>query len=394
MSKTTWNPYSQAFEHMKKLSEEELKEYVFLRLTGREAEPEYNWSRNQELPESFLIWSYNADDPSFKRLFRKCIAEMLEAHASKIIQSDDRNENMLFEESIFSRLLHLSYTLEIPDALQLLKELLIDNGKLNRGNAYRLFRAQPIPWDDSLLHQSLAALSRLDAKAKHPTADYQFWKEIFEGRLEEEWNLPKDLRLIGLQSYARLNWSGAIAEGMPWIISGVFIPSITKGYNHEKLTRKLALLLQFFIEESKIQEADQLGGHRKATLLENPQRLVEAFRNTAGNRKLLRLLRDALQLLSNSRKLFGNNSETQHEWSNDFIPAILSTIVQPGGSVLERIKMRRLSEVDPLKRLALLRRINKLSESEAVSEPFTSAKAAQFALDQDRLDLPKPSSNY
>ncbi len=334
---TSWNPYGDVLERVSRKTPEELKEYVFLRLAGREADPKYDWSRNQETPEEFLIWANSAGDEGFRQRLADCLRDILDEQLGDWLAGNPGGDR------VASRVLYTAEVVRATSVTPVLQEALIEKGRPRRSALRRLLAAAPVPWGETLLHQSLGALSILEREMPRGErrARKSFWRPILVGPLEL--SLPKNLRTIALRSLGRMAWRATMEEGLAYVIDDIDNER-KAGRSEVVLVRELAALINFFVQESVHQEAARTFGG-ESTLIEDPTPLVEAFCRFATRTELLAILKKALVLVASQPKAFGDAPSRQKEWVDVYISAILGEILALGiGNVARRVRMGRIAK--------------------------------------------------
>jgi len=316
---TDWNPYENAYKRLvEKLDDEtELRSSILMRLTGREADPEYNWSRNQEPPEKFYIWANKRGDDAFRVKFENAISGMIE----DCFESEDPDR-----VDTISRLLYLAELIEARPVAKLLRDRLIKKGKISRDKAQALREMAPAPWAQTLLHQALGTLSVIESTLpKKEQSPFGFWEPLHEktgSGVYAEYVFPPDLRLIALRAMGRVSWEKALKDNLKHAIDA-FDP----GKNHS--ITELAGLINFFIHQSKQQtKRDNQYGIIKSspTLVAEPYPLVPGFLTHANNSEVIGMLRKSLIIISRSRKVFEGEKVSDKEWHDDYIREILEEI--------------------------------------------------------------------
>jgi len=309
----TWNPYKEALARLVKMNAADLSKYILLRLTGREADPEYDWSRNQEAPEDFLIWANGVGEPPFRDLLRNCIKELLTEH-----MADWLSRRGVEREDVFvSRLVYLGEVSRVEQIVTILQDTLVERGKLRLENAQRLQAAGSVPWGETLLHQSLGALSSLEGlNPDRAKARAEFWWPILEGRFEGEPGLRPSLRSIAFHRLVQTNWVNAVEIGLYFAVQPI-VSELNQGQGSKfMMTRRLAGLISFLFEESLRQKT------RLPPLVEDPTPLAQAFQRFATNETLISMLEEALRMLAMDSAAVGSDFD-RDEWLKYYVPAIL-----------------------------------------------------------------------
>jgi len=350
-----WNPYENAFERLIQKTDTELCESIHLRLTGREADPEYNWSRNQEPPERFYEWACERGGEGFRKRFGNALRSMIDGCLNNAADPDRVDS--------ISRLLYLAELIKAQEVAELLRQRLRNKGKLNLEVADEFLKMSPAPWAPSLLHQALGALSVIESTMSESDGPPRtFWEALHEYKKVNEkriYRFASDLRLIALRALGRLNWKKALLDDLKHAIEA-FLPKENQNRSEKSLTSDLAALISFFIHESKRQEqeARQKTFCRSGpTLVEEPYPLVPAFKLHAANRSLMSILENALLMLSRSGKVFEGESVGPDEWRVEYIRETMEEICGHAigcNSIRARVQIAR--EVANVKQSALIDR--------------------------------------
>ncbi len=354
----SWNPYKDAFKCIAGKHEDELKRYLFLRLTGREANPPYDWTRNQEAPEEFLVWAATAGDESFQELFAACLKDMLDEHLTDWLNGTQG------EERIVSRLLYIAEVTQATGAALVFQKALLHEGRPKVDVLSRMHKAESVPWGETLLHQALGALSILESRMPRGErrARDPFWRPILDGRFEDQLGLAKNLRFIALRALGRMGWKVALEEDLHHVL-GEFDPAMQTGRGRNVIIRELATLINFFVQESKRQEGARTF-NPKPTLIENPTPLSKGFQRFATRKELHAVLEEALKLLCESPKPFDNDVIRQQQWKSELLPKILTEISGLGvGDVVKAAKISDISRAGSFAqsmRLGIIRSILRL----------------------------------
>ncbi|OGV85810.1 MAG: hypothetical protein A3K19_33720 [Lentisphaerae bacterium RIFOXYB12_FULL_65_16] len=312
-----WNPYESALSKLKDMSPEAVQEYLFTRLAGGVSEPMHNWSRNQEAPEDFLVWAHRGGDGTLKTNIEAATATLLKAVLERF------GGVCPHESQVLSRLLYLAAAIRCAGAGMVLQEKLVTReGGLALSLATRLLKEAEIPWGETLLHQTLATLSVLEKgmEDRRRRARSAFWHPI--ARLDEPRydTLPSSLQIVALRALARLNWL-YLTEN--WDSGRTYIACYVTKSLHEDIkrtqpmdavARELADALNFFIQESILQERQEPGRRRKPDLLQDQTPIARAFWFVAGNPEVSGLLRMALAVIGRSSAVFGGDRGLQDSW--------------------------------------------------------------------------------
>jgi hypothetical protein len=325
---TTWNPYPEALKWIEALPEEDLQKYIFFRLTGREADPPWDWSRGQEAPEDFLIWAFGDGSSELAKKLSGCLIDMLPGHFAAFM------EGRPGEAPVISRLLYLAASIKAVAAAPALHKVLLNRGKICPETAQKLLESGPVPWGESLLHQALDTLGLLEAESEpqERRAKIPFWAPIAQGNMS---GFPKNTRLIALRALARLNWKTAVESYLHYYLD-ILIEDSQKGRRKHSLERKLANIINFFIQLSRPRQEERMFGLQPG-LLEDPTPITRGFRGAAHKSGVIPLLEGSLNLLCNSALVFDGDHEMQHRWQEKYRQAIVDEARWPVGSVLARV---------------------------------------------------------
>ncbi|MCD4742174.1 MAG: hypothetical protein K8R67_06825 [Desulfobacteraceae bacterium] len=320
-----WDPYIIAFENIKCISVEKLQEYIFLRLTGREADPPCNWSRNQEAPEGFLIWANSAGNPDFQGKLLAALKNMVEKHIQEFIA----RPALPGSANILSRLFYISEMIQATNIVKILKQEIIKDGQIRIDVAKKLGNANIIPWGETLLHQTLSLLSVLEMLIESPNKFEvkSFWIPILkrdEDRIKK--NLPLNTCKIALKALGTENWKETIEKYFHYYVQHFLKNEIDQGQSELAVERELADTIYFFLLESKRQQEIFFYISRLTpTLFNDPTPLGISFQFFATEEKIITVLRGALKYLCNSPRVF-NNVELQRNWKNFFSEDIIRLI--------------------------------------------------------------------
>ena len=334
----TWSPYKEALARLVRMSATDLSKYILLRLTGREADPEYDWSRNQEAPEDFLLWANSVGGPPFRDLLRNCIKELLTEHMADWLGSRGQER----EDVIVSRLVYLGEVGRIEQAVTVLQDSLVERGKLRLDSAQRLQSAGPVPWGETLLHQSLGALSVLEGLSPdRAKARAEFWWPILEGRFEGEAGLRPSLRSIAFHRLVQTSWVNAVEIGFYFAVQPI-VSELNQGQGSKfMMTRRLAGLIGFLFEESLRQKT------RLPPLVEDPTPLAQAFQRFATNETLIGMFEEALKMVATDSDAVGSKFNSD-EWLKYYVPATLDEVREGMGSVPCLVRQERMvGTMDP-----------------------------------------------
>jgi hypothetical protein len=375
---TAWNPYPAALKRIGPLPEEDLQKYIFLRLTGREADPPWDWSRNQEAPEDFLIWAFGDGSTQLAKKLSGCVVNMVPGHFAALM------EGRPGEAPVLSRLLYLAASIKAVDAAAALQKVLLNRGKICLETAEKLLKSGPVPWGETLLHQAMETLSLLEAESepRERRAKIPFWEPIARGDVT---GFPKNTRTIALRALARLNWKTALENYLHYYVDILF-EEWQKGRRKHSLERELANMINFFIHLSRHREEERMFGARPG-LLEDPTPIARGFGGATDKSGVLPLLEGSLNLLCNSALVFEGDHEMQRRWQEKFKQAILDEVLWPVGGVLKRVaideaareygdKKKNKKPVDKFAALGRFRKADQMITGETVHSRPTPVRAA------------------
>lgn len=332
---TDWNPYKQALNRLQQKNKAQLVEYMALRLSGREADPPYNWPRNEEAPEDFLVWAYNSGGAAWRMRFDGCLSELLQQHFAQFGQIFPGGEQVV------SGLLHVAAAVKSPGGRSALQDALIDKrGLLKMELASKLASVQDVPWSQTLLHQALAVLSVLEKELPRweRQARESFWEPLMT-RLPPCDELPVSLQAVAIRALARLDWRH-IRVYLKHFMTGLCKSELERGRPEQGVAQELAGVLNFLVQESKLQEAAEDADRRVKHLLEDTTPISLAFHSLAADAQVIRVLQMALRLIGDSEKTFAGDLACQKRWKQDYEEATITSIYDSQPNVLACLQVR------------------------------------------------------
>ncbi len=299
------NPYKVAFVGLQEKSEDDIKTYLLSRLSGLESKPMYNWVRNQEPPEAFLIWAYNNGKQAFKKKLAGCFEKILDETLSDFFEPKKPSE----VKELISRLLYLGEMIFFQETQKALRKFLRKKEVLDVERAIALSLAKDVPWADTLLHQALSMLAYIEnsLRNKDQSKEIAFWEPIMCGHLKK---LPQDLRIISFHALGRIKWKLALEKYLPYFLE--YLTEEYKNHNNEsRINEKLVSMLYFFVKESD------------GAILEDPTPIVEGF--SPDSTLMENRLEKAMSMLCRFPELF-NSPNSCKEWKEKRIPGVIRKI--------------------------------------------------------------------
>lgn len=326
----SWSPYHRAFERLTAMSDSDIEEYVYRRLSGREADPPYESSRNQEGPEAFLVWAFGDGTTAPAAGLARGASSLLSRHFPLFVAGHKTEARLL------SRLLYLAVRFHAWDAAKPIQNALVAKGVLNETNAELLRKARDVPHAGTLLHQALVALGYLSTglRAGDAQAQVAFWAPIVRGEAAHE----SGMRLIALKALALRNWKQAIERYLAHYIREL-LDALDGGRPRHLVVQDLANVLSFFTYQSRLQTKPSIAGP-DPNLLEDPTPLSVAFGCFAREERAARplaLLEDALNLLRSDPRLFGDDSLWRQWNSGKYILFTVEEACTPCPDVRRRL---------------------------------------------------------
>lgn len=297
-SKPTWDPYKQSIELVKEMSEDDLKTYIFNRFTGRESNPAYDWGKNQESSEDFLIWTHGVGDPTYKKRLENCLCEMVDEYLDKQI-----NQPSVESKYVLSRLLYLSEIIKAKCVLpSIYKYIVEETGLLNRNTACLLSQANDIPWGETLLHQILGTQITLEYICERK-APIVFWSTIANGGVSID--LPGSIVPVAIRGMGSVDWLFTVEIWLDTYI-GFLLTQLTDETRH-RTKRNLSNMINFFLQES-VRQKTKDPSSKTPSLFEDPTPLINGFWSFVNNDDIVALfniyliIRKSLGMIANYRQ--------------------------------------------------------------------------------------------